>query len=321
MYKNKHLSSSDIIFIKVFYYFFKICGLMTVNIKMKFSEIDKFKYLSFKFSIKGLVYNIFLISCVSGLNFLSIIYLNNFVYMVTFENSFQKIQTTLTFITSFSILILYCCQQKKFIKIAKNLQLITDSLIYIHSEKSERFIVLQSIKLIYLANSLIWIIILISAYLMFDPLFYCSFVILTNLTINWMIMQYTSIILFTYQVFKIFNSKLKYTFENNILDDSEINSIKLKKYLFFHLHRWYLSLCGITKEISDFYSPAMLLCIIYIFITSILYLFYNGDLMLYGKLPDITIFDYLNCLLWVILYFFSLMVISKAASRTEAEVR
>lgn len=102
-----------------------------------------------------------------------------------------------------------------------------------------------------------------------------------------------------------------------------IDSIKFKGCLFFHLRRLYLSLSTVSKEISDFYSLPMLFCIIHILITSILYLYYNGDLALYynDSIKISIIIAYINCFLWSILYFFSLVVITKASSKAVAEVK
>lgn len=305
---------------------------MVINIEIKFLESEKNIRPTFTYSMNGILYNFSLFVCLSVLNFFSVRYIGKLDFPAFFENIFQKSQTVFTLIVCFIILITYCFKQKKFIEIANKLQIVTDSLMDIDIGKSEKISFLNKIKLIYLVNCVIWLILLITSYIGAYPMIYI-FLHLSNFTINWMIMQYSSILLLVYHLFKIINSNLKNIFlsptalsnieilQQNNYRDNYVSPQKLRKLLFIHQRESYLSLCAISNEISDFYSVSILFCIIYIFITSLLYLYFNGDLLLYNVSAGIPILIYINCLLWVVFYIFALVVISKAASRAVAEVK
>lgn len=327
MFNNNSLRSSDILFIKFIYYFYKICGLMVITVNLKFSEVEQFRNLKFVYSTKGVLYNFFLIFCLAILNFFSVKHFSNFKFLDNFETFFQKTQTIFTFIIFFVILTMYSFQQKKSMEIAERLQIITISLTNINRVRDHgKISLLTVVKSIYLINSVIWLILIVTSLAGSEPNVYL-FINLSNLTINWMVLQYATIIVLIYHLFENLNYKFVNTFVNStcgvksLSSGDEIKSLNLRECLFFHLRRLYLSLCILTKDISDFYSFPMLLCIIYIFMTSLLYLYYDGEFALYNVTFGITFLAYINCFLWVVLYIFALVVISKTASKAVSEVR
>lgn len=310
--------SSDIVFIKIIYYFYKIIGLMVVNVEI---ELDKEQVdSSFKFSVKGILYNVFVFFCLCIQNLVSLNDFKNLDFYVSLENFFQKFQTVFTLFTCFVILTTFCFQQKKFIEVANELKNIKNSLTIINPERSKHVSMLSTMKIVYFFIVCMWCVLIVTSYMGSRPLIYI-FIHSANLIINWMIVQYSSVIILVYHLFESINLQFKKTFVCSISSrDDEISSIKLKEFLFFQYRRLYLSLCAVTNRISDYYSLPMLFCLMYIFITSLLYLFYCGELIFYNVSIRLGVSAYTNGFLWVVLYIFSLTVISKAATKTTAEV-
>lgn len=323
-------SWSNTIFMKFTYYFFKIIGLATININFDLIEQEKTNPI-FKCTNRDIIYNVVLIGCLSVLSLFSLktTYFANYEGREKYEIVTETFAAVLNGSISITILIIFCNRQQRAANIAGNIFKIVDLVRNLDTKKCENWSPAHTLKMIYSINSFWWLVISITlilssgAELMFNSLA----ILLSNYIINWTMIQYSIALNIISHLFRIINGNFQIIFKNSFrLKNMKCpprndtgSAPRTVTDTFSHLRSLYLSLCGISQDISNFYDFPIFLCTLYIFYTSIQNMYYSGKAALF-KIDNISLMAFASSWTMVALYIFTLIYLTKSASQTVIEV-
>lgn len=283
------------------YYYFKGCGLATININ------DKLLFVGSKC---GILYNVTLI--IALLIMYYAIFIKSFarfpaVIRVRFDRIIDIVHTSLAAISASFILIVHCVQQKKISTLANEILAIGNAFPISNQHYSSLD---KKTKAIFLANCFTWILILVTTdvtswgnFIYFTCLYMCNFVITFTL------IQYSMILKIIQYFFKSLNLRLSNT---------SIYSFKIEQ--FSKLRESYFALSDISEELSKFYSLPTMFCLSYIFVTLIFFahLITKPVLLWSGEISN---FQICHCIFRIFHYFVSLAILTSSVSDAVSEVR
>lgn len=266
---------------KFFYLYFKVFGLATMNVEL--NKNYKIKKWIFTYSRLGNVYNIALICFLSVLKFFCIRLMFEF-YDVSGGNQFDKIidlaRLVISVVGSIIILFKFCICQETAIRIVNRIIAFQE---YCSVSDFKQFYrnkdVLINILEIFIVNASIWIVMIFSSKMYRDKksmTFYTA-TFSCDLIINYTIIQYSILLKLISEFFHSVNSYLTYYLKNVSIYNKMyvINDFVPKKLdHFIDIHNMHLRLCEISKELSDYYSLPMILCLSHVFVSVLLYGFF-----------------------------------------------
>ena len=275
--------SRDFVFIKIIFYFFKFFGVATMTLDTTSKNNTKQNNQIFIRSKKGFLYNVFLICLTIGSIYYSVklAYISDLVVRNFTEKLIDAWQTMLCLFTSMFVLVMFCVQQEKVIRISNELTAFTKLSRNFDQRtctKTES-ILLNEVKIILFANLLTTIASVVSIPTdYFDVIMYFISVTLYSLVINAMLIQYTVVLKVICHMFKTINASLLCTLEESTVE-SDITFIKnytqrMKLNQVSQLRDFYISVGRLSKDVSNFYSPLMLFCCMNIFFTLLIYSYY-----------------------------------------------
>lgn len=320
---HKKKKQNSKMFLKYLYYCFKIFGLATLKVDTK--------YLLFTHSKTSMVYNMFLVTLIITMNVFSVksIYSDEAKWMLIFDKFIHIIQVFSFLISTVIILILYCARQKEMMKIATNFITILESLCTFWKKKNDYVSLLSTVKAVYCLDSIICMMMIGTS---FKPGISTEFTLGVNLTgffVHCVSIQYSTVLIMIFYTIKMINSKFKSIFEKPTLTNDisflldnklENKALKVTMDQFLHLRSLYLSLYSVIKDLSSFFAVPMLLCIYSIFVTLTIYMYYSAK-TIFCLVGNIPIMAYIHSWMWILLYVFTLIVLTKSASAIVIEVK
>lgn len=268
--------------VKCVFYFFKVFGLATTNLKLRETNDPESWDWSFNSSVGSILYNFIIICALILLNYHTIGYMKAVNYRV--KNRSEEIIYFWSDISSISctifILLIYCNKQKKLMLIAskiseaREISKIIDKQNY--NKKSKVFKSIVGIICFKIISIIIAYFVLFIIFVDYDVnvILYTFSLILCMLIINLTLMQYGMIIEFV----KIYLKLTKKLF-GKILKDHEsyfdfrpFNKINFN-FKLDQVIKLYRLITEITEEVSKFYSVTMLWSLFNIFATLIIVLY------------------------------------------------
>lgn len=311
-------------FLRLLYYFFKVFGLATIHVDTR--------CLTFTHSKLSVVYNAFLITLTILISFITIEYVYTITWLPPFEKIYHTVQLLSLFISTIIVLALHCARQSKIIKMSTNLCRILISLRNFCHKRNSELLLEHKLKKVYFLDIFILVAVLATSFTSADP---SDFYILTISTvvfsflIHCVVIQYGMVLIIIFCTFRTINSYFQDIYKKPIMRkdtlfildyETDNESVQTTMRQFSHLRSLYLSLHSITTDVSSFYAIPMLLSVHTIFMVLTLYIYYCSKAIMY-QVEGIPVIVYYNSFMWTLLFIFTLLVVTKSASATVAEVK
>lgn len=317
-------------FLEFLYYFFKICGLATIYVDSKCLEITRLKNSTFSYCKLSIFYNFLLMVFMSVMSFFSVNYIFNcnLSWMVKFDKLFQIIQVFSLLLSTITILVLFCYKQKEMIKITEKLIMIVHTTMKFCDKKTNYSAANRTVKTVFFLSIIIWSL-TITTVTIKGPIEHRFGIAMTSFFVNWVLVQYSIILILIYYVLRTMNSHFKRIFEKPKLkknitfqldNEPESSFFKLRMGQFFHLRLLYLSLYSVIKDLSNFYAVPLMLSIYCIFLSLTLYIYWSAKAVLFQVSHNVPIMSFIYTWIWIIVLIFTLLVVTKSASATVTEV-
>lgn len=256
------------------FYFFKLFGTATIGFRVMQKDNHKIT-LTFTQSRTGIIYNAFLIFMILFLySVISMHSISDIFYGERYlEGIICDAIDTYAVIIAIYILIVFCFRQKKAIKIAMK---INKLILFSLPIKSTKQSIPRSIVVILMKNILIVILISIIFRDHLAFLMYLWVLNTCNFIINCVFMQYIMTLKIIKKLFEKINNNLQELTEINIylfFKKSSISGNNLMSKI-DELINLYESLAGISRNVSNFYSQAVLLCTTFVFMGLVFNLYF-----------------------------------------------
>lgn len=312
------------------YYAFKLFGVATIKVEIKASNNRRAQLSSFTSSKFGIAYNLFLVSFVLAFYYFALkVSFLSVIRRIHFDHIIYDLHNLSAGLTCIFILTYYCIRQERTASIASKMKIINDMMINVNNKSYDYHEkIRRSLKKILLFTSLIWIPII--ATIDMDQLDVClSYVYIQacNMTILCAMLQYSIILNYLRHILSAVNENFLKVTKNNRVQSFDSNSIninhstpQIKFDSIWQLRELYLSVCQVSDDLSQFYSPPMLLCLSHIFIT-LLFLSHCiiKPIFLYG-VNTLPIRLILYCFFRMSQYIMSLFILTKMATAAISEV-
>lgn len=326
----KNIFSDDNVTVKYLFYFFKICGVATMSLKTDSINCNNKKsyIINFTTSKIGIVYNILFIFLLTTLKYFTIKILIETDYggKIKFEKVINTIHDGFTLFASAYILIVFSIRQKRAISLVNDLKLVWQSKSVLNTKQMENknHTLINAVKNIFLVNSFTWFLFLITSVVGdWDLFVYNISSYLSSMIINSIFMQYSIILNLIQKIFISINESLLRLLNSSssVIEVSSIHSknsqCNVNKLLF--LKNLHSSVFKLSRDLSDFYSHLMVLCILYVFLTFVLFGYYVLVPIVKGRYP-ISLGDSVHCLFIIFMYAVSLKVLTSIATATVESV-
>lgn len=241
------------------FYYFKILGIapMTMN-ETKSNRL-------FKHSKLGTAYEIFLFLTLLMLNIFSINYFYRHHDMTNrnaFEKTFNCLQDSLILVTAMLTLLSFIIQQKRTIMIANKIHQIRQSMMLIDLDLYQKIPLISRLITVTLVLCIFWS--SMSATIFMYGLSYMSKVapiyICTLIAVS-LILQYCVLLKYLEVLFTFVNDKLSIKSQCFRVEITQIKSNNID-----HVSRLYISLREVSRNVSEFYAPMMLMIVLNIFL-------------------------------------------------------
>lgn len=256
-------------FLKMLFIVFKVSGVATMSIHKDMVSRKRIEQPIFKFSFLGTVYKVLLIGVVIALNAMRIPSYYDAVYRdrSRINQIIDACQTFFSVSFAIPILIFGCRHQKTLIQLGNKLSSIERNL-RLNYEYS-RGPVIKFIAFFLSLNFLLWsILIIVSLICSLEYIAPFAFIV-PVIAINFLVIQYILILRFVFNMFKATNDSLLNSDKTATLNNRTISmEIRVSS-----LRKVHLSLCDVSRELSEMYAFPILGCVIFMFI-SILYCSY-----------------------------------------------
>ena len=285
----KKLSLNELFFMKCNFYFFKIAGVATMTLNINDPHKNDIKYSLFCPSKKGIIYNIFYICNAAVVFYICIYYMPKefLIRDVGFETMMDFVHCALVIFTATYILIIFCLQQSTAISLANNIkstikriEISTNHVCY------KRRALLKKVGIVLLINFLLWILIYIN---MSRELTYTLYIIglqMYNFAIGCLMIQYIITLNILQELYTIINDSLldisKNSKHTSFMQTITNNNLEVELKKLSNLHLFCSQLRNICNDVSKFYSSSMLICVFYIFTTSIFIGYYIAKPLFLG---------------------------------------
>ncbi|NP_001177454.1 gustatory receptor 37 [Nasonia vitripennis] len=321
------LSEKNMITLKRIFYFFKICGLATMKFDSNMAVKERLQGSWFVNSCKGKVYNAILIILLS----IATYYVTAFVYDLSISSGevgklFDIVSYVFTTITTIVILAVFCLCQKDAVLIANNLRRTHMLIANINSQLSnEKINILRTAKIICIVNLVMLILVFITTLRQeFGIIMYYTTVYPCLFVINFTFLQYSLILQSLKQQFTILNRNFHYVLRQCIMQKnlgatgSSFQTHKVRAQSLSKLCELYASLCDLSTDLSKFYYPTMLFCVLYTFMMSTTWIYYTVEPVIVGK-TKLTTFKYIHSLIFLIHHISMLIILSKSVNAVVLE--
>lgn len=239
----------------------------------------------------------------------------NLSHLNSFERTVENIRLAFSSISYCVILIKYSIHQKKIFKIINEIFSLERLLISFNREEYYKHrSLIYSVSVVYLSNIIIHIIVIATNEIQLYSKPYFILKYFPKLIDNHLIVQYTVVLKLLYSIFKNINNNFLHIFGKFKMNDE----ITFKNY-FSRLHDLHFSLCKLSEDVSNFYSQPLFFCILYKFISFLLYSYYSSKPIVLGisTLPPIL---YIHCLFRVFHYFILFLFVTKSVTDVILEV-
>lgn len=299
----RYFTIKEVIFFKYLSYLFKLCGIYTIDITIQTSN-NKKTFL-FTHSRKNIVISLIIISLTLTLNSLSF-WLKTYGYknFVIYE-----VVDTYAFVSVTCILVIFCFNNKRQISILKKIIHIRDD-ITSENENYEEKSVIKKFKRIIFIHILLWLGTMMSMIFLDLRRAMIYFILdMNHFVVNTIVIQYSIVVSYVKHLIKQHNQKLIHKMMiidpfNGLLPAI----IKIDDNL-THFWKLHLDLTKLSREISNFYSIAMMFAVIgqVLSLTALTYIIakplFFGNIELYVIMECtsgfIFIFAYLSPLVWL----------------------
>ena len=335
-------------FINFIFYFFKVFGLATIDLTIKWTSKNRVSCIC-SCSKKGILFNIIIIIYITTINYIIHVHtrkntqkmpiidgkatcMNSFGFQFPCEVNFRNFEETIEKVhygnqifNSFAILIIFCFRQKRAIKIIGRIIEVRESLINLNSKIYNKCeVVSKNIAMIFLIIIVVW-----SLYVVSFPtaniihILSCISSYSSIFIINSVLIQYSIILAIVRKLFQVLNDnindiKMNPTLFSKISTVTKSSSqLKLDKLL--NLRNLYSSLSAISHDLTKFYSPPMFLCTLNIFVSVQFAIYYILKPLILGN-NNLPMYVYVHSLFYAITNVTSIIILSKSASETVAEV-
>lgn len=313
--------------IKYMFYFFKLCGVATMKFNTNLTEKGRVQGSWFASSGKGIVYNIILICFIIVFNCFgvrTVYYWSN----IQFERIIDVVLYSYTTVVAVLILLAYCFRQKQAIAIANKLQILREFTMSINGQSNnESQFVVSSLKRIFIAQLVIWFVLIMSTSTEIYMLVYCAATYPCVLIINCTFLQYSVVLRYLNQLYITLNagfinvpkefpvSRKDFTLNTSVVRMNSLSEIR----------ELYLSLCNLSMDVSEFYQLLMLFCVSYLFVTLLLWSYYivAPIFVQVTELHDnkYIIYAYVRGSTIVIHHAFMLVILTQCVSAVTREVK
>ena len=320
------------IFLKCIFYFFKIHGIATLSL----AKISKPEQPLFTISKWGNLFNILFIGYVVASNVSVITYLfgsmeNAPTWVREFEFDFLNdlVHSGIGSVSVILLLAMYCYRQSASVAIANRIHGIVKHTATLTSRVYEvKTAFWGSLAGIFLTNTTSWILLMLLAH-RYIPIFtmYAISFAMCHLVINALMMQYIIVLWVIKELFGALNCSLMDVScrSSSLCSHVELSrsecidlQIDYAKKL-SELQELYSLLSKLCRDISEFYSAPILVCIVDIFWLLVFFGYLIAKLIVLGN-DKLIGFAYANVFIYLTLSVSSLVLLSKAVTNAADEV-
>ena len=277
------------LFMKIVFYYFKVCGVACINLRVKSqNEFSRQQWLFTKSKI-GIFYNIFLFLIMSALTIFNIsryYKIEKHCERIRFEKMCDMIQDIFIGSASAFVSVFYVVENQKITQIVKKLNEIQYLTIDIQSNEKSKSII--HVAIIFFISTFLWLLVVLTS-----PsdkfILYLTYVYPSNCIIYALIIQYTLFVIYINLKLSFINKGL-----SNFLKDCSLSLshillrnescviIQFKNRL-SKLRKLSENVTELSEILSDFYGRPMLIYILNFFLVLVLDALYVIKYIAFGK--------------------------------------
>lgn len=332
--KRKRLITDLMFLTKQIFTFFKLIGLATIRIHIKSNKKYE-KMIYFTRSYTGKLYNVTLVFLLVILNYFMIKITIEFFDIIKkriFEKAIDMVQITFTAVSAIIILLKFCIQQKKVLKMVNAITTLRQTLLKINYKLySSDTLILSNLSKVFVSNFTTWILIICVSDIHHNYVAVIYYIAnyFNGMIINFTIIQYSMMLTITEKLFTVVNNNFlsiskQFNYIDNIgavhnlfnVDFYQIESDKLTT-----LHNLHISLCEISEEISEFYALPILLSITNMFIALLVYLYHSTKPIVFGLITLDYFSEYSYYIAHIIHITVLFIILAKSTAGVIVEVR
>lgn len=308
-----------IFLIKTLFYKYKVFGLATMKMNVSVMKNTEKPDVFFTHTKGDVFYNIILIVTLLIFEYVYILdtyQFYNLSHLNNFERTLENIRWAFVYLSLIIIIIKYCVQKAKATRLINEILSLEKSLIIFNKKEYYKQKSLACcVTLICLTNITMQAVIIVTNETeLYRGEYYFMFKYFPALINNYLIIQYTILLKLLNRIFKAVNNNF-HLILNEVQSENEI----ILGNNFSRLHNLHFSVCKLSEELSDFYSQPILFCVLYMFISFILYSFYSSKPIVLGISTMPTIL-YIHCLFRVFHHFLLFLFLTKSVTDVISEV-
>lgn len=310
-------------YIKCIFYFFKLSGTATMSFKTTWIETKNMWQWTFKQSYCGIVYNVLLIIFIAALYSSTSL----FAYSINYnrKHQFEKVMCVIVdgwaVLTAIFILVSLCFQQKNAIKLAEKINKIREFSQSVDGRVSNKRYYIMTLNLKILSKNIL--ILLFLTCISIDKIIFSVYLCILSICvmiINASFMQYSTILELIRHFYEFINKNLRGISE---IDTVKSINISCSRYIYLQvkldrLLHMYSLVTELSQDISAFYSQVMMMCSIYVFLSTVFNAYFFVKPVLEQNLV-VHIDDFVS-LLYITFQGSSLIVLTIAVDSTIDEV-
>ncbi|NP_001177422.1 gustatory receptor 46 [Nasonia vitripennis] len=313
----KKSNNKNLDYLKLLFYFFKVFGLASMTIDATTAKNTRNHFWTFTRSKSTVIYNVIFILVFVISNIYSMTFFCRGTYVVNFETIGDCGQTTLSLFVALFILTKSCISRNTLIIIANSISRITDSLLSLSSTSiQENSKISSEIKKMFIINISTWTVLFGTFAFDLKPLTkYGIVVFFSNCIINHLVIQYSVILKLIKHNYKILNENLIEFGDQESMAIRSPSEAKIKVDRLLKLQKLHESLSDTSREVSNYYSYPMLVCVLHVFIILIFVCYYFfKPMILHSK--NLSTFTFLRTIGYGFAYGLLLVTLTKCVAAT-----